>query len=116
MINPILIIIAAALGLSAFVVALLNKPKFPLVAGMLIIILIFFVFATFLIDSALTDLSSSEGLSMFVNFLLAGDDPTYEELEAAFNVFMYVDIGLFAASLVAMFAEALFILHKNSDR
>ncbi|MBR2176915.1 MAG: hypothetical protein IJ861_08220 [Clostridia bacterium] len=116
MINPILIIIAAALVLSAFVVALLNKPKFPLVAGMLIVILIFFVFATFLIDSALTELASSEGLSMFVNFLLVGDNPTYEELEAAFNVFMYVDIGLFTASLIAMFAEALFILHKNSDR
>ena len=112
--NPILIVISAAVVLSALSIALINKPKVPVVAGAMIIVLIFFVLTTFFIDNAITDMVSSNELSGFVRFVVMKDRPTYEDLETAFSIFSYVDIGLFLASLFAMFTETLTILHQNS--
>ena len=39
--NPIVIIAATALVLSTFVIAILNKPRIPVVASAFIIVLIF---------------------------------------------------------------------------
>ena len=115
MINPIILIIAAALFLSALAVAVLNRPDFPVITSALIIILMFFVFSTFMLDSAITDLSSAENLNDFVKFLISSYEPGFGELEASFRTFMISDLVLFAASLSAMVFEALFILRKNSD-
>lgn len=115
MINPILIIAAAAVFLSAVVVAVLNKPRFPLIAGSLILILIFFVLSTYMLDSAIGSYSSADGASGFLNFLVLGSDLSYAKLEEVFTAFEITDISLFAASLVSMFLEALYILRKNSD-
>lgn len=115
MINPIIIIVAVALLLSAFVVTLLNKPGLPIVASTFIIILIFFVLTTYLIDNAISNNSVSETLSSFVCFAVMNQSPSYEDLEAAFNIFKYTDIGLFLASVVSMLIEAMLILRQNSE-
>lgn len=116
MINPIIIIAAAALVLSALAIAILNKPAVPVVTSTLIIILIFFVVATYLIDSAVSNSSVSDSLINFISFSVLKDNPTNEDLEFAFNTFKYTDIGLFAASLISMFTEALLILRQNSGK
>lgn len=116
MINPIIIIAAAALILSAFAVAILNKPAFPVVTVMLIVVLIFFIIMTYLIDSAISDNSVSDSLNTFVGFSIFKNKPNNEDLEFAFNTFKYTDIGLFIASLVSMFTEALLILRQNSGK
>ncbi len=115
MINPILIIASVTVFLSALVVALLNKPQFPLVAASSILILIFFIITTIFIDMAITD-PYSEGLRSFMSFLILGEQHSTEELESVFSRFKYIDIGLLVTSIVVMFIEALVILRKNSDK
>lgn len=115
MINPILLIAAAAVFLSAVVVTVLNKPRFPLIAGSLIIILIFFVLSTYILDSAIGSASAADGLSGIVNLLVIGQDMSYARLEEVFRTFEIIDMGLFVGALVSMFLEALYILRKNSD-
>ena len=112
--NPILIVFSAAVVLSALSIALINKPRIPVVAGSFVLVLIFFVVTTFFIDNAISDMISSNELSGFVRFVVMKDRPTYEDLETAFSIFSYVDIGLFLASLFAMFTETFTILHQNS--
>jgi len=114
MINPILIVIAAAVFLSAAVITFINRPKFPLTAATLLVILIFFLFATFSIDQTIMDVSGTGAFSQFVKFSVMNDKPSYEYLETSFTVFSCIDIGLFIASLISMFIETLSILHKNS--
>ena len=116
MINPIIIIVAAALLLSAIAVTVLNRPRFPLIAATLITILVFFVLSSYFIDSAIGRFSPADsGINSLVSFLVIGDDLTNIKLEEVFHTLMYIDIGLFVASLIAMFLEAMFILRKNSD-
>ena len=116
MINPIILIVAAALLLSSVAVTVLNRPRFPLIAATLIAILVFFVLSSYLIDSAIGSFSASDSsINSIVSFLVIGDDLTNIRLEEAFHTLMYIDIGLFAASLISMFVEAMFILRKNSD-
>lgn len=114
MINPIFIVISVAVILSAAAIVIINKPKFPIIAGAILVVLIFFVFATFTIDNAITDLMTSGELNSFVRFAVIKDKPTYEDLESAFTILSCIDVGLFIASLVAMFIETMTILHKNS--
>ncbi len=116
MINPIIIIVSLALVLSALVIAFLNKPPFPIVASVFICLLIFFVITTYLIDSAIANVSVSDSLNGFVCFAITHSSPTYDDLAAAFEVYKYTDLGLFAICLITMFTEVLMILHKNSEK
>ena len=68
-----------------------------------------------MVDMAITDLSS-ENIRSFVSFLVLGENTSVEALEIIFDRFMYIDIGLFAASVIVMFVEAMFILRKTTDK
>ena len=111
--NPIIIIIAAALVLSALVVVVLNKPAFPFVTVAFILVLVYFVVSTYLVDTALSSTAVSDELSRFINFTVMKDNPSYEDLESSFNIFMITDIALFVLCAAAMFFEAMVILRKN---
>ncbi len=113
--NPIVIIAATALVLSTFVIAILNKPRIPVVASAFIIVLIFFVISTYLIDSAISNSAISEQLDGFVSFLVMHQSPSTEELEQSFNIFKYTDMGLFVSCILSMLIEALVILRKNAE-
>ena len=115
MINPIIIIISAALILSMLSVAVINKPKKPVVTGSVIVVLICFVTFTFMIDRAITTLSTGEP-NGFVSFLTMNDQLTYESLAGSFNTFMGFDIALIAASLLTLFVEILIILRKGAKK
>lgn len=115
MINPVLIIAGVATILIAAVISILNHPRFPLTAGAFILVLIFFLVTTFLLDSAICDLGKTDAMSDFIKFTVLKDNPNYDDLADSFRTFMYIDMGLFAGSLIAMFTEALVILRKNSD-
>lgn len=114
MMNPILIIIAVAVILSALTVTILNKPRIPIVASAFLVILIFFVVTTFFIDNAIADAFVSNSLNDFVRFVIMNDNPTYDDLEKAFTLFSYIDVGLFLATVMVMFTEAFYILRHNS--
>ncbi len=114
MINPILIVITVAVFLSAAVITIINRPKVPVIAGALLLILIFFLFTTFSIDHSLTEMADAGVMNQLVCFAVMNDRPSYELLESSFTLFSIIDVGLFVASLVAMFIETLMILHKNS--
>ena len=113
MINPIVIIVSAALILSMLSVAIINKPKKPVVTGSVIVVLIGFVVFTFMIDRSISMLSSGEMIP-FVCFLTMNDQPTYDSLAEAFNTFMCFDVALIASSLVSLFIEILIILRKGA--
>ena len=114
MINPVFFVISCAVILSAAAIVIINKPKIPLIAGSVLIVLIFFVIATFSIDSAIYDVLHSAELSSFVKFAVVKDKPSYEELEAAFRLLSGIDVGLFIAALVSMLIETMSILRNNS--
>lgn len=113
MINPIVIIVSAAVILSMLSVAIINKPKKPVVTGSVIVVLIGFVVFTFMIDRSISTLSSGE-INRFVCFLTMNDQPTYDSLAESFNTFMGFDIALIAASLITLFIEILLILRKGA--
>lgn len=115
MINPIVIIVSAALFLAALAICIINRPKKPVVTGMVILILIGFVFFTFLIDNAITTLNNGSP-DAFVCFLTMNDKPGYYDLASSFRTFMLVDMGLIAASLLSLFVEILLILRKGSNK
>ena len=115
MINPIVIIISAALFLSMTAIAIINKPKKPIVTGTVIVILIGFVVFTFMIDNAITTLDKGAPNS-FVYFLTMSEKLTYDGLAASFNIFMGFDIALIAGSLITLFAEMMLILRKGDKK
>ncbi len=115
MINPIVIIIASAILLSVLVVRILNRPKKPIITGALILILIFFIIATWLIDNAISSFNSTRQFMDFVSFIVMIDNPTYTQLENSFTTFMITDIVLFAVLLISFFFEILYILKNDKD-
>ena len=115
MINPVIIIVGAALILSVLSVCIINKPKKPIVTGTVLVVLICFVVFTYMIDNAITDIEKG-GASPFVYFLTMSEKLTYEGLAASFNTFMGFDIALLAGSLLTLFAEMLLILRKGAKK
>ncbi len=115
MINPIVIIISAAILLSVIAVCIINRPKKPFITGTLILLLIAFVIFTFMIDSEINSLGKSDPNS-FIGFITMNDVMTYDSLGDSFHTFMIIDMGLIAASLLSLFTEIMIILRKNSKK
>lgn len=115
MINPIVIIIGAAILLAMLTVCIINKPKKPIVTGTIIFILVCFIMFTFLIDNAILSIKTSSPDS-FICFLTMNNAPVYNDLAVSFDTFVKFDIALIAASLISLFIEMLFILRKGQDK
>lgn len=115
MINPIVIIVSAALLLAVLTICIINRPKKPIITGTVIVILICFVIFTFLIDGAISSLGSAEA-DGFVKFLTMSEEASYDALASSFHTYMLIDIGLIAASLLSLFVEILLILRKDSKK
>ncbi len=115
MINPILVIAASAVILSALVISLLNKPRWPVVTSAVLIVLIFFLVTTYLIDTAISDYGIAKSMNDFVCFSVVNKIPTYDDLSISFKTFMYIDMSLFVMAILSMFIESMYILRKNSD-
>ena len=115
MINPIIIIISAAVFLSMVSVAIINKPKKPIVTGTIIVILICYVVFTFMIDNTLSSLAKGDP-NPFVCFLTINDEPSYTSLAESFRVFMCCDIILIAGALLSLFIEMMLILRKGAEK
>lgn len=115
MINPVIIILSAALILSVMSVCIINKPKKPIVTGSVLVVLICFVVFTFLIDNAIPTLETGE-FPPFICFITMNDKLTYDGLSSSFNTFMYIDIVLIAASLLTLFTEMMLILRKGPTK
>lgn len=115
MINPIIIIVSAALLLAMLTVCIINRPKKPFITGTAILILICFVVFTFLIDNAISSIGTGE-VDGFVRFLIMNDEPGYEELAASFRTLMLADMILIGASLLSLFVEIMLILRKSEKK
>lgn len=108
-VNLVFLIAAAAVMALALVFCLVNKPKKPLFTGTSIIILLIFLLATEMINIGLstpTLVSLPQGfVNAMVGFLTGLSNPTAAELEQAFRIYMYIDIGLMVVSVVSLIVE-----------
>lgn len=116
MINPIVIIVSTALILSVIVVYIFNKPKKPILTGTFILLLICFVIITWIIDNTISSFNSTQQFMDIVKFITMLNNPTYTQLENAFDLFMVIDIIFFVLSLISLLFEAMNILKKDRQR
>lgn len=114
MINPIVIIITISLILSLIVVCVINKPRKPLMTAGMIILLVFYLTVTFVIDSAIAGTGGNEQLDRFISFVVMNDTPSYDDLAESFRTFMMLDITLVITALLSMFFEIMLIFRKDT--
>lgn len=111
MINPIVIIILSAYILSFLVLRIVVKPKKPIFTGALLLMLILFVIVTSMID---TSIYSSELMNDFeksiVSFVTSSRIQDTVKLENSFGIFAWIDMGLFAVTIISMYIELRAIL------
>ena len=111
MINPIVVIILSAYILSFLVLRIVVKPKKPIFTGALLAMLILFVIVTSMID---TSIYGSELMSDFeksvVSFVTSTRIQDTVKLESSFRIFAWIDIGLFAVTIISMYVELRAIL------
>lgn len=111
MINPIVVIILSAYILSFLVLRIVVKPKKPIFTGALLIMLILFVIVTSMIDTSIygSELMSDFEKSM-VSFVTSTRIQDTVKLESSFRIFAWIDIGLFAVTIISMYVELRAIL------
>lgn len=121
-VNLVFLFASGAVLALALVFCLVNKPKKPLFTGTTLIILIIFLLSTELINMGLstpTIISLPQGfVNAMVGFLTAQNTPNTVTLEQAFNIYMYIDIGLIALCIISLVVEvrSIFTLTpKKSD-
>lgn len=111
MINPIVIIILSAYILSFLVLRIVVKPKKPIFTGALLLMLILFVIVTSMID---TSIYGSELMNDFeksiVSFVTSTRIQDTVKLESSFGIFAWIDMGLFAVTIISMYVELRAIL------
>lgn len=111
MINPIVVIILSAYILSFLVLRIVVKPKKPIFTGALLVMLILFVIVTSMIDTSIygSELMSDFEKSM-VSFVTSTGIQDTVKLESSFRIFAWIDIGLFAVTIISMYVELRAIL------
>lgn len=111
MINPIIVIILSAYILSFLVLRIVVKPKKPIFTGALLAMLILFVIVTSMIDTSIygSELMSDFEKSM-VSFVTSTRIQDTVKLESSFRIFAWIDIGLFAVTIISMYVELRAIL------
>lgn len=111
MINPIVLIILSAYILSFLVLRIVVKPKKPIFTGALLVMLILFVIVTSMIDTSIygSELMSDFEKSM-VSFVTSIRIQDTVKLESSFRIFAWIDIGLFAVTIISMYVELRAIL------
>ena len=111
MINPIVIIILSSYILSFLVLRIVVKPKKPIFTGALLVMLILFVIVTSMIDTSIygSELMSDFEKSM-VSFVTSTRIQDTVKLESSFRIFAWIDIGLFAVTIISMYVELRAIL------
>ncbi len=111
MINPIVVIILSAYILSFLVLRIVVKPKKPIFTGALLVMLILFVIVTSMIDTSIygSELMSDFEKSM-VSFVTSIRIQDTVKLESSFRIFAWIDIGLFAVTIISMYVELRAIL------
>lgn len=111
MINPIVVIILSAYILSFLVLRIVVKPKKPIFTGALLAMLILFVIVTRMIDTSIygSELMSDFEKSM-VSFVTSTRIQDTVKLESSFRIFAWIDIGLFAVTIISMYVELRAIL------
>ena len=116
MINPIVIIITVSFILSIIVLCVINKPRKPIITAAMILLLIFYLTVTFMIDSAITGTGGNEQLKGFISFIVMKDNPSYNELAASFNTSMKFDIVFVVTALLSMLGEIMLIFRKDTKK
>lgn len=111
MINPIVVIILSAYILSFLVLRIVVKPKKPIFTGALLAMIILFVIVTSMIDTSIygSELMSDFEKSM-VSFVTSTRIQDTVKLESSFRIFAWIDIGLFAVTIISMYVELRAIL------
>lgn len=111
MINPIVVIILAAYILSFLVLRIIVKPKKPIFTGALLLMLILFVILTSMIDTAISSLELMNDFERgLISFVTATGIYDTLSLESSFDIFAWIDMGLFSVTIISMYVELRAIL------
>ena len=120
LINPVLVIAAAAVILCIFIFCIINKPAKPLFTVTSIVMLIVFLIFTAVINLSLSSSSGDSGIANVANavtgFLTGQSGPTSIQLEQSFQIFAYIDIGLILTCILSMIIEVRRIFSITSSR
>lgn len=111
MINPIVVIILSAYILSFLVLRIVVKPKNLYSQEHYSQCLSLFVIVTSMIDTSIygSELMSDFEKSM-VSFVTSTRIQDTVKLESSFRIFAWIDIGLFAVTIISMYVELRAIL------
>lgn len=121
LVNPIFLIVSAALILLCLLFCLINRPHKPIMTLSLMVLLIVYLLCTAILNNVLTPsteyLISSERWNRVASYLMAVKHPTQEQYEGAFRIFQKIDIGLFIAAAGSMVIEVWNIVIKpNAEK
>lgn len=108
-VNLVFFIAAAAVMALVLVFCLVNKPKKPIFTATTLIILLIFLLSTEMINMGLSTPTITalpqDFINALVGFLTASTAPTTALLEQAFNIYMYIDIGLMVICIISLIIE-----------
>lgn len=118
MINPIVIIVLVTYILSFLVLRIVVKPKKPIFTGSLLLMLILFVVLTSMIDTAIYGPELMPDFEKgLISFVTSTSISNTAMLEISFDIFAWIDVALFAVTIISMCIELRTILISvYSDR
>lgn len=117
-ISPVILIVCAAILLSACIFCLVNRPRKPIFTGVLIVLLLSFAFMTLAVNMQLSspgasNFASPTFIAAVVSFITLSPMPTQQQLNDAFSLLAKIDIGLILAIIISMFFEVKSLLKQN---
>lgn len=119
--SPILIIISAAVLLFAFIYCIINRPRKPVITGVLLFMLLAYVLMTFSVNielssSGVNSLTSHNFISGVVSFISMKSEPTVQQLTNLFSSLCKVDVCLIIATIVSMVIEVKNLFSQNKNK
>lgn len=119
-ISPVLIIIVTAILVATAFLYIINRPKKPIFTCVFLILLLFSVFFTFMINIDLSSTSdivnSNDSFIRFItSFVTMSSSPSKQLLLESFNLFSFIDIALILITITVSVLE-MRLLFKNKPK
>lgn len=119
-ISPVLIIIVTAILVATAFLYIINCPKKPIFTCVFLILLLFSVFFTFIINIDLSSTSdivnSNDSFIRFItSFVTMSSSPSKQLLLESFNLFSFIDIALILITIAVSVLE-MRLLFKNKPK
>lgn len=118
LINPIILIFSVAALVFTVIFCILNKPKKPVLSGLTLVILLFFLACTYMIYLMFIAVEDKtfqiDFVEKMVLFITASKTISETALEASFDVFKTIDIIMIMLSVLFLLYDVHTIFLKNN--